>query len=202
MAFKPLTETNVKDFKNFKYDEFKCHCKGKYCSGFPASFSYELAKNLQNIRNHFGNAVIITSAVRCQKWNDSLKGSVKKSLHIKGKAVDFYVKGISYKKLLAYVKKLPYYKYAYNISGSVMHYSINPPEYVEKYNLTRVLKKGCKGSDVKELQKTLGNLTVDGVFGEKTKSKVKIYQKSHKLFADGVVGKKTAHSLGWLFKGK
>lgn len=202
MAFRPLTEKNIKDFKNFKYDEFKCHCKGKYCNGFPASFSYELAKNLQNIRNHFGKAVIITSAVRCQKWNDSLKGSVKNSLHIKGRAVDFYVKGVSYKTLYAYVRKLPYFKYAYNISGSVMHYSINPPEYVEKYNLTRTLKKGCKGEDVKKLQKTLGNLTVDGNFGDKTKIKVKSYQKSHKLFADGIVGKKTAHSLGWLYKGK
>ena len=200
--FKPLTEENVKDFKNFKYNEFKCHCKGKYCNGYPVSFSYDLASNLQNIRSHFNKAVIITSAIRCQKWNDSLKGSVKNSLHTKGKAVDFYVKGISYKTLLAYVKKLPYFKYSYNISGSVMHYSINPPEYIEKYNLTRVLKKGCKGSDVKELQLTLGGLTVDGVFGDKTEARVMTYQKAHKLTVDGVVAKQTAHSLGWLYKGK
>lgn len=74
--------------------------------------------------------------------------------------------------------------------------------YVEQYNLTRKLKKGCKGNDVKELQKTLGGLTVDGVFGNKTKAKVTSYQKSHKLKVDGVVGIQTAHSLGWLFKGK
>lgn len=202
MAFRPLTENNIKDFKNFKYDEFKCHCKGKYCNGFPASFSYELAKNLQNIRNHFNKAVIITSAVRCQKWNDSLKGSVKNSLHIKGRAVDFYVKGVSYKTLYAYVRKLPYFKYAYNISGSVMHYSINPPEYVEKYNLKRTLKKGCKGEDVKELQKTLGGLKVDGKFGTLTKKKVINYQIEHTLKVDGIVAEKTAHSLGWLYKGK
>ena len=74
--------------------------------------------------------------------------------------------------------------------------------YVEQYDLKRKLKKGCKGNDVKELQRTLGGLTVDGVFGNKTKAKVVAYQKSHKLKVDGVVGVQTAHSLGWLFKGK
>ena len=199
--FKPLTEENVKDFKNFKYNEFKCHCKGKYCNGYPVSFSYDLATNLQNIRNHFNKAVIITSAIRCQKWNDSLKGSVKNSLHTKGKAIDFYVKGVSYSTLKSYVNKLPYNNYTYNISGSVMHHDINPPEWVEKYNLTRLLKKGKAGEDVKELQKTLGGLSVDGIFGDKTKNKVKSFQKSKGLYQDGIVGKNTAHALGWLWKG-
>ena len=77
----------------------------------------------------------------------------------------------------------------------------------EPYNLTRLLKKGCKGSDVKELQKTLGGLAADGIFGNKTLAKVKSWQKSHtyngkKLVVDGKVGKNTAHSLGWLWKGK
>lgn len=74
--------------------------------------------------------------------------------------------------------------------------------YDEQFNLTRLLKKGCKGDDVKELQKTLGGLSVDGVFGDKTLAKVKAYQKKHKLSVDGKVGKNTAHSLGWLWKGK
>ena len=72
----------------------------------------------------------------------------------------------------------------------------------EKYNLKRLLKKGCKGNDVKELQKTLGGLSVDGIFGDKTLTKVKAFQKSKKLAVDGKVGKNTAHALGWLWKGK
>ena len=76
------------------------------------------------------------------------------------------------------------------------------PYKTSKYNLTRLLKKGCKGSDVKELQKTLGSLSVDGIFGDKTKAKVKSFQKSKKLTQDGIVGEKTAHALGWLYKGK
>ncbi|MBO7732047.1 MAG: peptidoglycan-binding protein [Methanobrevibacter sp.] len=74
--------------------------------------------------------------------------------------------------------------------------------YVEQFNLTRLLKKGCKGADVKELQKTLGGLTADGIFGDKTLKKVKAFQKAHKLSVDGKVGKNTAHALGWLWKGK
>ena len=72
----------------------------------------------------------------------------------------------------------------------------------EKYNLKRLLKKGCKGADVKELQKTLGGLTCDGVFGNKTYQKVRTFQKSKKIAVDGKVGKDTAHALGWLYKGK
>lgn len=78
---------------------------------------------------------------------------------------------------------------------------------VVKYNLTRYLKKGCKGKDVKELQKKLGGLKVDGDFGTNTEKKLKAYQKTHKyngkkLNVDGIVGENTAHSLGWLWKGK
>lgn len=197
MAFKVVNSDNIKDFKNFTLNELKCGCNGKYCKGFPTGFSYELLQQLQNVRNHFGRAVIITSAVRCQKYNDSLKGSIKNSKHIQGRAVDFYVKGVSYKTLWNYVKTLPHNNYTYNISGSVMHHDITPNEI---YNLTRILKKGCKGNDVKELQRVLGGLTVDGIFGEKTKAKVKTFQRNNKLYADGIVGKNTAHKLGWTFK--
>lgn len=69
------------------------------------------------------------------------------------------------------------------------------------YNLTRLLKKGCRGNDVKELQKKVGT-RVDGIFGNNTKNAVKKFQKANKLIQDGVVGKNTAHKLGWLYKGK
>lgn len=73
--------------------------------------------------------------------------------------------------------------------------------YVDKFNLTRLLKKGCKGNDVKEMQKIIGT-TADGIFGKNTLAKLKKWQTNHGLKADGVVGKNTAHSFGWLYKGK
>lgn len=73
--------------------------------------------------------------------------------------------------------------------------------YQDQYNLTRLLKKGCKGSDVKEMQKVVGT-KADGVFGKNTLAKVKTWQKNHGLKVDGIVGRDTAHSFGWLFKNK
>ena len=211
MAFKTVDTNNINDFKNFKFSEIKCKCGGKYCNGYPTGFSYELLRQLQDIRNHFGSAVIITSAVRCNQHNKNV-GGTSNSHHKEGKAVDFYVKGVSYNTLNKYVNNMPYKHYKYNISGSVMHYDITPPEYVDKYNLTRLLKPGSRGEDVKELQRelqkrgyNLGSYGVDGVFGTKnsfTSKAVKAFQKSQKLYADGIVGKNTAHALGWLYKNK
>lgn len=73
--------------------------------------------------------------------------------------------------------------------------------FVDQYNLTRYLKKGCKGNDVKEMQKIIGT-KADGIFGKNTLAKLKSWQTKHGLKADGIVGKNTAHSFGWLFKGK
>ncbi len=81
---------------------------------------------------------------------------------------------------------------------------LNPISYnmlPDKYNLTRLLKKGCRGNDVKELQKKVGT-KADKIFGSDTYKKVVAFQKSKKLKQDGIVGKDTAHKLGWLYKGK
>ena len=86
---------------------------------------------------------------------------------------------------------------------------LNPINYnmlTDKYNLTRLLKKGCKGDDVKKLQQELTNrgykCTVDGDFGSKTEAQVKKYQKAKDFSVDGKIGKASAHSFGWLYKGK
>lgn len=77
------------------------------------------------------------------------------------------------------------------------------------YNLTiydtcmtneRILKLGCMGYDVKQLQVALTacqyNCGVsDGIFGNKTLTALKLFQKDKKLIVDGVVGKKTKAEL-------
>lgn len=102
--------------KNFKLEEFKCECGGKYCTGYPKLISIRLLKNLQAVRTKFG-ATTITSGLRCDKYNNSLVGSVRGSKHTKGKAVDIYISKYSglngRKKVIDYYIKLTGSNYAY-----------------------------------------------------------------------------------------
>ena len=114
--------------------------------------------------------------------------------------------------LKTYKKSNNYYMGAKYIFQGFIY---NPANFGDdKYNLTRLLKKGCKGTDVKELQKELKKRGyalgktgpnkdgIDGDFGNKTLEATKKFQKAKKLYADGKVGKNTAHALGWLYMGK
>ena len=63
-----------------------------------------------------------------------------------------------------------------------------------------VLQQGNSGSSVKTLQTKLKNWGyytggVDGVFGAKTTTAVKSFQRKNKLTADGIVGQKTANAM-------
>jgi hypothetical protein len=53
------------------------------------------------------------------------------------------------------------------------------------------LRKGSRGEAVKTLQKLLGGLVIDGIFGNNTEKAVKKYQKIQGLNNDGIVGKLT-----------
>ena len=86
---------------------------------------------------------------------------------------------------------------------------LNPENYnilPDKYNLTRLLKKGCKGEDVKKAQEELTNrgfkCKVNGIYDENMIKEVKKYQKIKGFSQDGKIGKPSAHSFGWLYKGK
>lgn len=57
------------------------------------------------------------------------------------------------------------------------------------------LRKGSKGQDVKELQRLLGGLAVDGDFGPKTEAAAKAFQSANGLAVDGIVGPKTWAAL-------
>lgn len=108
--------------RNFDLPEFKCGCGGKYCTGYPTILDPYLLTGLQSIRSTMGPTTI-TSGMRCQRYNDSLPGSIKTSKHTKGKAIDFYNSKTDTvaerQSTIAYCKKLPRYTYAYgNINGS------------------------------------------------------------------------------------
>ena len=102
------------NFKNFKATEFACPCG---CNKAP-DMDMMLIWILQAVRNKYGKPVNIKSGYRCQKYNDSLKGSVKNSDHIKKKAADFYVTGVTdtlekRKTLMKWIIELPNVKYVY-----------------------------------------------------------------------------------------
>lgn len=77
-------------------------------------------------------------------------------------------------------------------------------------NISRLLRIGSKGTDVRDLQAELNKrnvtdargsrLIVDGRFGVRTTQALMKYQKSKKLRADGIAGKNTAVALGWTWK--
>ena len=73
---------------HFKITEFRCHCKSKYCTGYPAKLNVNLLKNLEFVRAEFSAPVTITSGLRCKKWNAFQAGSATQSRHISGKAAD------------------------------------------------------------------------------------------------------------------
>lgn len=114
------------NIKHFSKNEFTCKCG---CG--LNNINLKLVKILDDIREHFGQPVIITCGCRCQRYNDSLRGSVKNSRHVTGKAADFYVKNVSTNTLLSYTKSLVRQgklRYTYtnntNMAGAV-HIDIN-----------------------------------------------------------------------------
>ena len=73
-------------------------------------------------------------------------------------------------------------------------------ERIEHASFNRILRKGCKGDDVKYLQLLLNeygdDLKEDGDFGAKTYNAVKDFQRKNRLKVDGIAGKNTITALG------
>jgi lysozyme len=72
-------------------------------------------------------------------------------------------------------------------------------------SITEIIRKGSKGSEVKQLQEILTKLkldpgSIDGIFGDKTEVAVKQFQAQQGLEADGVVGKDTQTALNKLIQ--
>lgn len=90
-----ITNLTWDDIKYFKKSEFNCPCG---CG--LNNIDLKLVKILDEIREHFGKPMVVTCGCRCQKYNDSLKGSIKGSKHTKGKAADIWISGVSKTALL------------------------------------------------------------------------------------------------------
>lgn len=94
---KTLSWDNI---KHFKQSEFACKCG----CGF-ADINLNLVKILDEIREYFGQAVVVTSGCRCRNHNSKQKGSSQNSRHISGKAADIVVRNVDKAKVLAKCKE-------------------------------------------------------------------------------------------------
>lgn len=86
--------------KHFKKSDFAC----KDGCGLN-NIDLRVVYVLERIRNHFNAPIIVTSGSRCAKHNREV-GGVQGSRHVLGKAIDFYVKGVSIDKVMAYTRQL------------------------------------------------------------------------------------------------
>ena len=117
---------------HFNKTEFRCGCGGRYCNGYNGKeVSTSLLNILEKLRSYYGRPIVITSGIRCQKYNDSLRGSIKTSAHIQGKAADIYIRGITdtvagraQVKRLAYQYGAKYVYYGTSNMGNAVHINV------------------------------------------------------------------------------
>ncbi len=111
----------------FIRQEFACRCgeyHAPYCNGFPVEPDETLVLLANRVRGHFGAKAHRTSGIRCQQHNADQPNSAPNSKHLYGKALDFFIEGVSGSALLAYVQAQPETNYAYIVSGNVVHMDV------------------------------------------------------------------------------
>ena len=109
---------NVRLSENFRVKEFACKDGSD-----PVFVAAELVEVLQKIRNHFGNAVKITSAYRTPTHNKKVGGEAY-SQHLYGMAADIKVSGVSPKKVAEYAEKLLPRSGGIGIYGTFTHIDV------------------------------------------------------------------------------
>jgi peptidoglycan hydrolase-like protein with peptidoglycan-binding domain len=110
--------------KYWTREEFRCQCGGKYCDGFPAEPDQTLVELVDDLREAAGRPGHRSSGLRCKTWN-AIQGGVANSRHMTGKALDFYIEGVSGSKLLSMAQADPRTRYAYIIEGQYVHVDVN-----------------------------------------------------------------------------
>lgn len=114
----PTPQPSKYTCKYFKDSEFTCKC------GCGLNLQKNGIKKIADeIREHFGKPMIITSGTRCAKHNKGV-GGVSNSWHLKGNAFDFVINGVSANELYAYTQKIVNRgsaRYTYKINSSAVH---------------------------------------------------------------------------------
>ena len=105
-------------------EEFRCRCGGRYCNGFPAEPDQTLVELVDDLRQRAGAPGHRSSGLRCPQHNAN-EGGVKNSKHLYGKALDFFIEGVSGQQLLALAQADPRTSYAYIISEQYVHVDVD-----------------------------------------------------------------------------
>lgn len=111
----------------WKREEFACRCgqyHTPYCDGFPVEPDRTLVELADDIRAHFGRPAHPSSGIRCERHNADQPDAAANSKHKRGKALDFFIEGISGETLRAYAAADQRCTYAYVISGNYVHMDV------------------------------------------------------------------------------
>lgn len=84
---------------HFSRQEFACRCGCNF-----DTVDFELVMVLEELRDHFGSPVIITSGCRCPEHNRKI-GGASDSQHMKGKAADVKIVGVPAKKVWSWLNR-------------------------------------------------------------------------------------------------
>lgn len=105
MGVKTYQESDkVQLSEHFNSYEFRCGL-GRPCACTTILIDDRLVEILEQIREHFGKPITITSAYRCDSYNRSIGGAVG-SRHSKGQAADIVVQGISPREVAKYAESI------------------------------------------------------------------------------------------------
>lgn len=194
---------------NFKVKEFACKDGTDI-----VKVNRTLLQMLQQIREHFGQPLIINSGYRTTSYNSKV-GGAKASYHLSGQAADIRISGIAPIKVAVYAESLGvqgiglYASFTHVDSRERKYYWVNASgnsvttfgggNPYQQPAAGSVLRNGSRGDGVKWLQTELNlegyGLSVDGIYGVKTTQAVRDYQYKKGLKVDGLAGPVT---IGWL----
>ena len=119
---KAITADPWTDIQYFAPAEFACKC-GTYCAGYPAQMDTRVVKIADRARAHFAAPGEVVSGLRCEIHNRNV-GGVANSRHLRGKAIDLRIRGVSASRLLDYLESEPEVRYAYAINDTNVHLDV------------------------------------------------------------------------------
>lgn len=113
------TEGNNRITTHFQVHEFACEDGSD-----PVFISTKLVEILEQIRQHFGQPVTVTSGYRTVSYNTKVSGSSSKSQHCNGLAADIKVNGYSPATVAAYAETLLPGTGGIGIYGTFVHIDV------------------------------------------------------------------------------